>query len=297
MQIKTKKTLIILTVVVLIASATIYYLYHENKSEVIFFDVGQGDSILINLPGNNEVLIDGGPDSTVLYKLGKYLPIYNRDIELMILTHPHADHITGLLEVLKRYKVKQVMYTDVNYNAENYNQFIKILKHENIKTIKISDINLDENNFLQIIYPWGNPKDLESENQNNNSIVVKLITKVGLNFLLTGDIEAEIEEILISKNNVGLKHPLDVSNSLDLSANILKVAHHGSITSSNQDFLQAVQPEQAIISVGKDNKFGHPSLRVIRRLERMGIEVLRTDEIGDIVIKIKDEISKIKNKD
>src|SRR4030042_5062475 len=111
MSSKTKFLLVMVICLWLVIVCYLYYDYQERKAEVIFFDVGQGDAALINLPGDNEILIDGGPDMSILYKLGSYLPIYNRDIELMVLTHPHSDHLTGLLEVLQRYKVEKVMQT------------------------------------------------------------------------------------------------------------------------------------------------------------------------------------------
>jgi competence protein ComEC len=104
---KIKLILIIVCLIILILSGCLYYDYYNKKYEIIFLDVGQGDAILIDLPGNNEILIDGGPDINILEKLGKHLPIYNSDIELMILTHPHSDHVTGLIEVLKRYEIKK----------------------------------------------------------------------------------------------------------------------------------------------------------------------------------------------
>ena len=171
---KLKIFLIIIFFIIFIIFCVLYFNYNNNKFEVIFFNVGQGDSVLINLPGNNEILIDGGPDKTVLYKLNKYLPVYNRDIELMILTHPHADHITGLIEVLKRYNIKKIMYTVIKYDSEIYKEFINIInkklashslgKGGNIKIIKPEDfdkIKLDDKNILKIIYPREN---LENKN-------------------------------------------------------------------------------------------------------------------------------------
>lgn len=282
---KTKLILIFIICVLLFASCILYYKHHEQKYEVVFFDIGQGDATLINLSGDNEILIDGGPDMKILYKLGKYLPIYNRDIELMILTHPHSDHVNGLVDVLNRYKVEKIMYTGVKYDSSMYQEFLESIGRDAIHRVSMTDkINLDENNFLEIIYPWEDFEGMEFKNQNDNSIVVKLITENGFDFLFMGDIEMNIEEEILQN----IEHE-------NLQANVLKAGHHGSDTSSGEEFLQMVSPEKAIISCGKDNNFGHPSLRTIRRLERMGIEVFRTDEDGDVIIKIKDEKLKIKN--
>lgn len=287
---KIKIIIIISIVIFVVAAGYFYYDYHNQKVEVIFFDVGQGDAALINLPGNNEILIDGGPDMTVLYKLGKYLPIYDRSIELMILTHPHVDHVTGLVEVLKRYEVKKVMLTYVKYESGIYEEFLKTIGNksskidyvhsyrsskmyiEGIESIKPGDFDKIEfgSYILEILYPWQDLENVEVKDVNDSSIVVRLITSLGNKFLFTGDISIDIEKEISEK--VGQEN---------LEAKVLKVAHQGSDTSSSIDFVQAVSPDYAIISVG-ENEFGHPSLRVIRCLERIGAQVLRTDKLGDI---------------
>ena len=275
---KLKIFLIIIFFIIFIIFCVLYFNYNNNKFEVIFFNVGQGDSALINLPGNNEILIDGGPDKTVLYKLNKYLPVYNRDIELMILTHPHADHTAGLIEVLKRYNIKKIMYTGIKYDSEIYKEFINIInkklashslgKGGNIKIIKPEDfdkIKLDDKNILKIIYPRENLENKNFSDLNDSSIVFKLDTPEK-DFLFTGDITVAVEKEILN----------NINNNL-LRADILKVAHQGSITSSSEEFIKAVSPAFAVIPVGENN-FGHPSLRVIRRLERIGAKVLRTDQ-------------------
>jgi len=288
---KIKLILILVTCLLLIAFCILYYKHHEQKYEVVFFDVGQGDAALINLPGNNEILIDGGPDMKVLYKLGKYLPVYNRDIELMILTHPHSDHVNGLVDVLNRYKVEKVMYTGVKYESGVYQEFLELIGRNTPWRVPVDSgkIILDDNNILEIIYPWEDFDGMEFKNQNDNSIVVKLITENGFDFLFMGDIEMNIEEEILEYVET-LQKNVETRHALSLRANILKAGHHGSDTSSGEEFLQAINPEKAVISCGKDNNFGHPSLRTIRRLERMGAEVLRTDWDGDVIFQIDKEL-------
>ncbi len=277
--------IIFVAVMVLILAGYLYYNYQERKFEVVFFDVGQGDSALINLPGNHEILIDGGPDMSVLYKLGKYLPVYDRDIELMILTHPHADHVTGLVEVLQRYKVKKIIYTGVKYKSKIYQKFLELVNNNNAPqrvSAGVKSINLDnKNDILKIIYPWENFENKEFKDLNNSSIVVKLDTP-DKDFLFTGDISVKVEKkILRFLKCAETEHcPL-------LNADVLKVAHQGSETSSSEAFLKAVSPKWAVIPVGANNKFGHPSLRVIKRLERIGAKVFRTDKDGDVIFKVK----------
>ena len=245
-----------------------------------FFDVGQGDSSLINLPGNNEILIDGGPDSTVLYKLGKYLPFYNRDIELMVLTHPHADHCTGLLSVLKKYKVKKIMLTKTKYDSKIYKKFLEQIQNiQQIKPEKLKKIDLKNNNVLKIIYPWENFEDVDfltrgGDGLNDSSIVLELITNFGNKILFMADASVNVEKQILEKYD-----------SKQLTAEILKVGHQGSNTASSELFLDKVKPKWAVIFVGENN-FGHPSLRVVRRLERFGAKVLRTDKKGDIIFQI-----------
>lgn len=274
---KIKIILIFVSCLLLVVSCVFYYLYQEQKSEVVFFDVGQGDAILINLPGNNEILIDGGPDMTILYKLGRYLPIYNRDIELMILTHPHSDHLNGLLGVLERYQVKQVLLTGVEYQSDNYEEFIKQTKFiQQLKPEDNKQINIGEY-ILNIFYPQENLAGQEVKNLNNSSIVLQLVQPSGKKIMFMGDAEKEIEDELLKK------YP-----PTELQSALIKVSHHGSNTASQEKFLQAIKPQQAIISVGI-NDLGLPTLRVIRRLERLGIKIFRTDELGDIIFKFNND--------
>ncbi len=269
---KNKIKIIVFVVLLVVLLIWFYVDYYEKKSEIIFLDVGQGDSCLIDLAGDNEILIDGGPNKTVLYKLGKYLPIYNRSIELMVLTHPHADHVSGLVEVLKRYEVKKVMQTGTAYNSEVYEYFQQLIKQKNIENLKPEDFNslsLAEGFDLEIIYPQENLANKKFDDVNEASIVFRLNT-LDKNFLLTGDISLEVEDYI-----------LESFGGEVLRADVLKVAHQGSDTSSGVGFLEAVNPNWAVISVGENN-FGHPSLRVIRRLQRVGADILRTDRDGDV---------------
>lgn len=247
-------------------------LFDSRKNlEVIFFDVGQGDSALIKTPYGQNILIDGGVDSSVLKGLGQNLSWYDREIDLMILTHPHDDHVTGLIEVLDRYEVKKILHTGVEHNAPNYLKWLEVIKSKEIKIViadKEQKINLGEDCYLEIIYPDKSFLNKDVNNLNNTSIVARLIYKEN-SFLFTGDIEKETEERLANKN-------------ISLKADVLKVAHHGSDTSSMEYFLQRVNPSVTVISLGEDNDFGFPSRRVLMRLKKEGIKILRTDIDGSI---------------
>ena len=248
----------------------------NNNLKVDFLDVGQGDAIFIETPQLHQILIDGGPGLAVLEKLQKFMPFYDRTIDVIILTHPDKDHIEGLLEVLKRYKIDYILWTGIKRNTFGYQEWIKILdRAEKINKTKIITDILNKqikvgNVFITLLYPL---EDLTGNNikntSNDTSIVSKLI--FGKNtFLFTGDISSKAEKELVSKG-------------INLKSDVLKVAHHGSKYSSSNEFLASVKPNIAVISVGK-NSYGHPTAETLQRLENFGIKVLRTDKDDDIEI-------------
>jgi len=241
--------------------------------EVNFFDVGQGDAIFIETPTRHQILIDGGPSSKIIEKLAREIPFWDRSIDLIILTHPEKDHITGLLEVLKRYKVENILWTGIVRDIPEYKEWLNLIGKEkaNVKIAKAGQKIFCKNCKweIEVFYPFESLEGKEFEDSNNTSIVSKLIFG-NSSFLFTGDIYKDVEESL-------------VLTSLDLNSKILKVAHHGSKTSSSEKFLERVLPEIAVISVG-ENKYGHPNKEVLEILEKYGIKVLRTDREGDIKI-------------
>ncbi|HLD31187.1 MAG TPA: ComEC/Rec2 family competence protein [Patescibacteria group bacterium] len=250
-----------------------YWQSKEEKGKLVvnFFDVGQGDSILIKTPNNQKILIDGGPDNGVLAKLGRSLPFYDKEIDLMILTHPHSDHLVGLVEVLKRYKVKKIISTGVIHTTPEYLAWLEEIKEQKIPLeIAIAGQVLDFGNEtkMEILYPLENLAGQSVDDLNNTSIVSKLTFKDN-SFLFMGDAEATAEEKIIA-------------SGADLKADILKIGHHGSKNATSENFLEKVDPQSAVISVGAKNKFGHPSGLVVNRLKREGTEILRTDIEGDI---------------
>lgn len=232
------------------------------------FNVGQGDAIFIRTPGRYNILIDGGPDNTVIYKLGKYLPFYDRQIDLLILTHPHADHIIGLIEVLKRYQVKRILATEAKDNSPEYAAWQKEIAKRKIP-VEIADhpgfLNLTDGTKLEILWPKQSFLNQKVNDLNNTSIVTKFFY-ASSSILLMGDFDKE-EELL--------------DQQWDLTAEILKVGHHGSITANDLKFLQAIKPRQAVISCGVDNKYGHPSPKTLENLKQIGAQIWRTDQQGD----------------
>jgi len=257
--------------------------------EVNFFDVGQGDAIFIETPQRHQILIDGGPDSIILEKLSKEMPFWDRSIDLIILTHPEKDHLVGLLEVLKKYKVENILWTGVIRETAEYKEWKKLIAKEGAKIVLAKSdrrilLGSDPINRIEILYPFENLEGKVFKDSNNTSIINKLV--FGENsFLFTGDAYKDVEGELL----------LNLVKQ-QLNSDILKIAHHGSKTSTSDEFLENVSPEYAIISVGKkkdllpdcDNKerniFGHPNCEVLERLKKFGINILRTDIDGDIKI-------------
>jgi len=263
----------------IIAWSVVWDLNKPGFLEVVFFDIGEGDSIFIETPQRHQILIDGGPTSAILEKLVDEMPFFDRTIDLIILTHPEKDHLFGLLEVLKRYKVKNILWTGIIRETAEWQEWKRLIEKEGAE-IKITQSgqkiifpvvqnSYDRGNFgqlvLNILFPSENLEGHVLKDSNDTSIVAKLVFRE-ISFLFTGDITKRAEKGLM------------------VDSDVLKVAHHGSKSSSGSDFLEAVSPEIAVISAGKDNRYGHPHQEVLETLERYGITVLRTDRNGDIKI-------------
>lgn len=278
---KNKKLIIILTglLIVLVVLAGIVY-WQENKYldklQVVFLDVGQGDAIYIRTPAGHDVLIDGGPDNKVVDQLGRRMPFWDRRIELIILTHPDADHVTGLVEVIKRYEVREVLYTGVEHASYNYESFEKIINEKDIlvKFAQAGQVyDLGDGILLEVIYPFENLHGQEIKPANDGSIVL-LLDYNEIEFLFTGDLEKAGEKEIVShcKDQVSFCDKLDVE--------VLKVGHHGSNSSSTKKFLELVSPKYSVIQSGFDNKFGHPRQEILDKLEAIDSQILRNDQLG-----------------
>ncbi len=261
----------------------VFDLSNPSLLKVIFFDVGQGDAIFVETPQRHQILIDGGPSEDLfLEKLSKEIPFYDRSIDLIILTHPERDHLRGLIGVLKAYKVDYVLITGVEKESKDYQFFKKLTEKEKAKVIfaKRGERILAGKVSLIVLFPFESLKGKIFKNTNNTSIV-SLLKFNKISFLFTGDIYKKIEKELIREVN--------------LKADILKVAHHGSKTSSSGEFLKAVSPKIAVISVGKENIYGHPHQEVLERLKKFNINIFRTDKSGDIKFLTDGFLIKIKN--
>lgn len=251
----------------------IWCIYRGSNLQVSFLNVGQGDSAFVVTPQKHQILIDGGPDSTVVGKIAKQMPFWDRRLDLVILSHPEKDHMQGLLEILKRYKADYIVWSGIKKSDPEYLEWLNVLvrqKNAGAKIITaVSGQEIKAGNLkIEILNPAENLFGKEvGSSSNDTSVVAKLI--YGKNsFLFAGDIDAKAEAELVKKEN--------------LKSDVLKVAHHGSKYSSSDVFLQAVVPKFAVIEVGK-NTFGHPTPEAISRLQNVGAQIFRTDQSGDMV--------------
>jgi competence protein ComEC len=262
-------SLLVVAALVACAAATM----PDSKLRVSFLDVGEGDAILVQ-KGSQQVLVDGGPSPQAIgVELGRRMPFWDRTIELVVLTHPHQDHLAGLVEVLRRYQVGQVLYPDTGGGTPEYDEWLRLIEEKGIRhTIACSgqQINLGDGVLMEVLNPpEGHLSGTESDVDNNG--VVLYLHDGGVSFLLTADIMKEAEWELISRR-------------AKLASTVLKVAHHGAATSTTPEFLAVASPRVAVISAGAGNKFGHPDAEVLSRLEgKIGSEnIYRTDEQGTI---------------
>ncbi|KKT96610.1 MAG: Metallo-beta-lactamase domain protein [Parcubacteria group bacterium GW2011_GWA2_45_15] len=249
----------------------VYQRHPSNVLSVYFLDVGQGDAIFIDSPTHGRVLIDGGANRKVLSELGKILPFADKRIDVIVETHPDKDHIGGLPEVVSRFEIG--MFLEPGVESENTidDELKKRLAQSKIPELLAKRgmvVNFGDGTKLQILFPLPD-QDVSNWETNSASIVARLVYG-DKSFLLTGDSPIRIENVL-----------LNLDPSL-LDSDVLKAGHHGSRTSTSLPYAEAVSPEYAVISVGKDNTYGHPHQEVLNILETIGAEIVSTVEGGTI---------------
>lgn len=246
----------------------------DGRLHVTVMSVGQGDAILVEAPGGARVLVDGGPDPELtLRRLGANMAFFERRIDLLVLTHPHQDHVAGLVEVLDRFHVGGLLHAGIGYDNPAYQALLADASKSGVPIAVAragGQIALDASTTLGIVYPTDADAagPLPDDDINNGSIVLELRLG-GFRALLTGDAEAPVEALLTAR---GVLAPVDV----------LKVGHHGSRSSTTQSFLARLDPSVAVVSVGTDNDYGHPAPETLANLA--GVVVYRTDRDGDIEI-------------
>jgi len=245
----------------------------DRRLHVVFLDVGQGDAILITTPRGQQVLVDGGPSPAALFAaLGKSMPFWDHSIDVVVSTHADGDHITGLVSLLERASVGGWIDNGLEESDPLVQECLRRLDTQGIErhiTVAGERFDLGEGIYLETLHPRGGEAQMGSISSNNSSVV--LLLQHGANsFLLTGDVESETERALIHSAQV-------------LQADVLKVAHHGSGGATSGEFLDAVDPSFAVISVGIDNRSGHPAPETLERLASVhDLLVLRTDLQGTV---------------
>lgn len=242
----------------------------EGELMVAFLEVGQGDGIFIQTPDGVQVLIDGGPDGSVLRALGEVLPWGDRTIDLVVGTHPDKDHVAGLVDVLERFSVAQILRTENVSDTAASGAFDRAVADEGAQVAyaRAGQVwRLGGEVTLTVLSPIGNPEAWES----NAASIVALLRYGQTEFLLTGDAPAGTETFLVEQHGSALQ------------AEVLKLGHHGSRTSTSDELLAAVRPVYAVVSAGKDNDYGHPHQEVVARVGQVGAQLVSTAEAGTVV--------------
>ncbi len=240
-----------------------------KKLKVSFLDIGQGDSILIQTPGGHEMLIDGGPNDGVLGKLHREMSYFNHDIDVVVATHGDADHVTGLIPVLEVFDVEHIVRSPIDAHTEIFDDLTHHVEKEtnNLHVAQAGDkIDFGDGVIAYVLYPT---KSISPKTETNDASVCVVIMYGAHSFLLTGDLSSKFESKLIS--GVLPKH-----------VTVYKAGHHGSKTSSGASLLTYIKPEYAVISAGRDNKYGHPNEETLTRLQMYAQEILSTIDRGTI---------------
>ncbi len=259
----------------------------NEELRVVFFDVDQGDAIFIRTPQNHHILIDGGPGEVVLEGLGREMPFFYNSIDLVILTHPHDDHVSGLLEVLDRYNVETVLCSGVSGSANVAQRWEKAIRERGYiqaragQRIKANDFHID------ILFPAESFVGEKVDDLNEVSVISRLVFREEHSFLFTGDAYADQEREVLSYKKECEEEERAWCDVFSLESDVLKVGHHGSRTSTSEEFLDAVSPKVAVVMAGGDNRYGHPHREVVERLEDYGVEIMRTDRDGDVIFELK----------
>ena len=251
----------------------------QKHLKITFLDVGQGDATFVEFPDGRQMLVDCAIDGRILEALGRVMEFYDRDIDYLLITHPDFDHYGGCTDVLNRFEVKNIVYNGFKKEYDDFwIEFWEAVQNENAQYIEIDHEDTWEiaSTTLHFLYP-DQPLALVTstwQKESNNSSIVFELNYAGVEALLTGDAEAELEEYLVH------------TYGEQIDTDMLKIGHHGSGGASIQEFVDMASPLYSAISCGLGNKFGHPSRRVTKRLERASSTIWRTDLQGDIVIEV-----------
>lgn len=254
--------------------------------EINFLDIGQGDATFITFTDGQQMLVDCAIDARILEALGRAMPFYDRTIDYLVVTHPDQDHYGGCIDVMERYDIGTIVYN--GFEKEEtlfYHAFVDAVQASGAAFVIISEPITWQiaSTSIDYLYPVTNLSvdpnipGFDKDTGSNNSSIVMYIAHGDTEILMTGDAEEEAEEFLLREYGT------------DLDIDILKAGHHGSNSSSIQPFVDVTTPAHVVFSAGLDNKFGHPTPRVLKRFERAGSQIWRTDTMGDIVVTVGDD--------
>jgi len=244
---------------------------HGNELVVSFLDVGQGDAIFIESPEGNQMMIDGGPDATVLRELGSIMPLYDRSIDMLLVSNPDKDHMAGFIDVVESFSVDMVVEPGTRSDTAVYKEFVRVVEEKDVQRViarKGMSFRLGERTVFDVLFP---DRDVSGLDTNTGSIIGVLRHGTAC-IVFPGDAPEAVEEYVVEK-----------SASL-IDCDVLKVGHHGSKTSTGDKFLNAVSPSLAIISAGKSNRYGHPHAEVVDRLGASVAGIFVTAKNGRITL-------------
>ena len=271
-----KYSLLLFFFLLLAINIFLFYQDFQNSHRGLTFvmlNVGQGDSLFIESPTGTQILIDAGPPRKILSQLSRVMSPFDRTIDGIIITNPDQDHIGGFADVLKNYKVDMIFESGTLNDSKTFQNLKTEIKNKNIPDIlakKGMRLNIGGGAVIDILFP---DRDVFDWSPNDGSIVAKL-TYGNTSVMLTGDATTETEKIILAGNSKDI-----------LPSTLLKVGHHGSRTSSSEDFVKAVSPAYALISDGRENKYGHPHQDTLDTLAQFGAKIFRTDLLGTIIVK------------
>lgn len=274
-----KKAIFIFSTASILFIFLIFFVFVKNndgKLHLVICNVGQGDAIFIRTPNQADILIDGGPDKKVLECLSRHMPFWDRSLDVVILTHPHADHVTGLVDVVERYRVKSFYSERVEAETQIYKLFRLKLAEEKLSAKDLySPTAFKEKSGLKLNTLWPTTEAIQKTDLNNTNLdlnglsVIQLLEYGKFKALLTGDAGVVAGDLIAQEAG---------------DVNVLKVPHHGSKTGMSSYFLSAIKPELAVISLGAKNKYGHPAKLSLDLLKEYKAKILRTDLNGEIEI-------------
>jgi competence protein ComEC len=259
----------------ILANVFIFYVIHSESPTkyltVAFLNIGQGDAIYIESPTHNKVMIDGGPPRIVLSELRKVMHFYDRTIDTLIVTNPDADHISGFIDILNLYTITRVLEPGTHSTTQTFAALEKSVQEKNVSTVTAQRgmvLHLGSGADLEILFP---DQDVSTWKTNDGSIVARL-TYGSTSVMFTGDAPNKTEEYVLTLDGNRIK------------SDILKAGHHGSRTSASESFVFAVNPEYAVISAAKKNKYGHPHKETLDLFNKLGIKILGTYDSGMITM-------------